>query len=52
MDGDHYIDTNAETNPEQSNLYRTNPRSTKFGLLHKSKLNCIDEYRYCLSGLS
>ena len=45
-DTDHYMQPDADKSVEQIDPTPTNPRSSKYGLRHNSRINCNDDYRY------
>ena len=45
-DMDHYMQPDADTSVEQTDLTPTNRRSSKFDLRRNPKPNCNDDYRY------
>ena len=45
-DTDHFMEPDAEANPEQPSPTDVNPRSTKYDLCHNPKPNCKDYYIY------
>ena len=45
-DTDQYMQPDADTSVEQIDPTPTNPRSSKYDLLHNPRPNCNDDYRY------